>query len=113
MSLCDVEKARIAAQQRLVAYISLSGGEACEFECVITEGDPAKQILDLAGALPQDFIVLGPPSRSMVSRLLSGSVVHRVVSEARCPVITITPNTSDVREMAGESFHSEQNLTHS
>jgi nucleotide-binding universal stress UspA family protein len=71
-------------------YLSSQERKRCKAEIAIRHGDPATEILKMASSLSAHFIVLGSPRDAAVSRILCDSVVHRVVREARCPVMTVT-----------------------
>lgn len=71
-------------------YLSSQERKRCKAEIMIRHGDPATEILETASSLSAHFIVLGSPRDAAVSRILCDSVVHRVVREARCPVMTVT-----------------------
>lgn len=49
-------------------------------------GSPAKEILKCAAEFQPDLIVVGSHGRSAVSRFLLGSISHKVLTEAACPV---------------------------
>jgi nucleotide-binding universal stress UspA family protein len=55
----------------------------------IREGDPAAEILAEATKLSADLIVLGTTGASKTARLLAAGVVHRVIAQAKAPVITL------------------------
>ena len=61
-------------------------------------GDPATEIVRLAGAEHFDMIVMATSGRSGLRRVLMGSVAETVVRQAPCPVITL-------REPAGKASH--------
>ena len=64
----------------------------CEPVCVIHQGVPAEKILDVAKRRGADLIVLGarPAKGSLVAAThLGGGTVHKVVSQAKCPVLTV------------------------
>lgn len=107
MSEQQKERARVAATQKLLAYFPHEARLGRQPVITIREGDSATKILEESGSLPKDLIILGSPSSSMVSRILAGSVVHHVITEARCPVVTIRPTASTVRDVIGESFDLE------
>jgi nucleotide-binding universal stress UspA family protein len=52
-------------------------------------GDPATEIVRVAGQSKTDLLVLGTHGRTGVSRLMLGSVAARVVATATCPVLTV------------------------
>jgi nucleotide-binding universal stress UspA family protein len=66
----------------------LAAGNA---EIVVEAGDPAVELLELAGERKADLIVLGTHGRSGVDKLLMGSTAEEVLSMAECPTITIGP----------------------
>ena len=53
--------------------------------------NPAARILQCAGALPADLIVLGTHGRSGFERFMLGSITERVLRKAACPVLTVPP----------------------
>jgi nucleotide-binding universal stress UspA family protein len=55
----------------------------------LTEGDPAEEILRIAGEIGCDLIVMGTHGKSGVGRMLLGSVADEVAREATCPVVTV------------------------
>jgi nucleotide-binding universal stress UspA family protein len=59
----------------------------------IRRGDPSRRILSLASKLQADLIILGATSgatsASRCSCLLPGGVAHRVIAEAKIPVIVV------------------------
>jgi len=61
-------------------------------------GEPAEQILRLAGDLNCDLIVLGTHGRSGLPRLVLGSVAEEVVRKACCPVLTVKARHRSVAE---------------
>ena len=60
----------------------------------VAVGNPANEILSLAGALTCDVIVMGTHGRTGLDRLLTGSVAEEVLRKAGCPVMVVrTPST--------------------
>jgi nucleotide-binding universal stress UspA family protein len=55
----------------------------------IRRGDPSRRILSLASKLQADLIILGATSASRCPCLLPGGVAHRVIAEAKIPVIIV------------------------
>jgi nucleotide-binding universal stress UspA family protein len=61
----------------------------CEPHYLVERGIPAEKILQIADARNADLIVLGAhPARWLADRVNAGTV-HKVVSEAKCPVLTV------------------------
>jgi nucleotide-binding universal stress UspA family protein len=53
----------------------------------LTMGDPAGEIIRIAGDEGAEMIVLGTHGRTGMSRLLMGSVAEAIVRRAPCPVL--------------------------
>jgi nucleotide-binding universal stress UspA family protein len=113
MSDQQKELARLAAYRKLSGLLPNEARHRYEPILLIREGDPATIILDEAGSLPQDMVILGAPSPSMVSRILTNSVAHRVVVESQCPVITINFADLNAAEEVHEFTCTEEMSTHS
>lgn len=58
-------------------------------ETVLLEGQAVPQILDLAGKLDADLIVMGNRGLSELKGLLMGSVSHKICQLARCPCLIV------------------------
>ena len=54
----------------------------------LLSGDPATEIVRLAGDEQVDLIVMGTHGRTGLKRLLMGSVAEAIVRRASCPVFT-------------------------
>jgi len=54
-------------------------------------GTPAEQLVQLAGDVDADIIILGTHNRQGIKRLVLGSVAEKVVKIARCPVYIVRP----------------------
>lgn len=52
-------------------------------------GEPAEEIVEMARSLKFDVIVLGSRGLGPVKELLLGSVSHRVLNTAPCPVLLV------------------------
>ncbi|MFM8273309.1 MAG: universal stress protein [Gemmata sp.] len=55
----------------------------------LRRGDPASEIVRLAGEAKADLIVLGTHGRGGLTRVLMGSVAEGVMRTAPCPVVTV------------------------
>ena len=51
--------------------------------------DPAEQILDTAGEVGAELIVLGTRKRTPVGKYLLGSTIQKVIIDANCPVLSV------------------------
>jgi nucleotide-binding universal stress UspA family protein len=61
----------------------------CEPRCMVEQGIPAEKILEAADRQRADLIVLGARPANWLATHLNAGTVHKVVSEARCPVLTV------------------------
>lgn len=60
---------------------------AVPFTHRLTMGDPAAEIVRIAGDEHAEMIVLGTHGRTGITRLLMGSVAEAIVRHAPCPVL--------------------------
>jgi universal stress protein A len=77
------EKLRSIAAQRLAAI---------QHEIIVTSGDPATKILEIAESLKAGLIVIATHGRQGLPHFLLGSVAERIMREAPCPILTIRRN---------------------
>ena len=61
----------------------------CEPRYLVERGIPAEKILEAADRQRADLIVLGAQPANWLATHLNAGTVHKVVSEARCPVLTV------------------------
>jgi nucleotide-binding universal stress UspA family protein len=61
----------------------------CEIEPVVDTGRAYRRVLDRAGELGADLIVMGAQGRGGVGLALAGSTTNQVVRAASCPVLTV------------------------
>jgi len=83
--------AETRVERRLCALVSNPSALKLRHIFLVGEGDPAKSILREAGTMSQDLIIFGYPSPSLVSCFLDAGVIHRVIAESECPVMTFKP----------------------
>jgi nucleotide-binding universal stress UspA family protein len=74
-----------AELRKLVPQVSY---ERCDVDCVVEYGDAGSHILDLAGKVSADLIIMGA-KRSSSWLALSEGVVGHVLAKAQCPVMTV------------------------
>lgn len=83
---------RASARELLGQLVPPEAEAWCKPEYFIEQGDPAERILDLANLRDVDLIVLGArPEKGVpgAASHLPFAVAHKVVSRARCPVLTV------------------------
>lgn len=83
----DIEWLRTEMTARFGAATSAGIG----LDLLIDIGPAATHILDRAGSLPADLIVMGTHGTSGFEHLLLGSVTEKVLRKATCPVLTVPP----------------------
>ncbi|SHE91288.1 universal stress protein [Desulforamulus putei] len=68
---------------------ALHGLDNIQMEYITLQGDPAEEIVKLAESGEYDEIVIGSRGLSRVKELFLGSVSHKVVQIAKCPVVIV------------------------
>ena len=112
MSEQQFEVVQLAARRRLSALVPNEARHRLQPLLLVREGDPATIILEEAGSLSPDIVILGSPHSSTASRLFSSSVAHRVVLESKCPVMTIKSVPGSSAEEVHEVASAEALSTH-
>ncbi|AXH99792.1 universal stress protein [Sporosarcina sp. PTS2304] len=69
--------------------MELAGQSQVNIELIVFEGDPAQKIVQYADATPLDHLVIGSRGLNVVQEMMLGSVSHKVIKEARCPVTVV------------------------
>lgn len=87
-AMTDDEVAQVREQVR--AFFNRAG--AVDIDVQIDSGRPANRILERAGSLPADLIVIGTHGTGGFEYLVLGSVTEKVLRKATCPVMTVPPH---------------------
>lgn len=82
-------RARRAVQDRLARLLARAKRAGVRAGADVREGLPADEIVRAARRRRADLIVVGTHGRSGFARAVLGSVAARVVTLARCPVLTV------------------------
>ncbi len=61
----------------------------CEVTELISHGDPANKIVDIATERNADLIIMGSRGVSGIKRLFVGSISDKVMNQASCPVMIV------------------------
>jgi nucleotide-binding universal stress UspA family protein len=85
------------AERQLRYLIASTPHSGAKMRPLVEPGDPAATTVRMAGELPTDLIVIGTHARIGVSELVLGSVAHRVVTCAPCPVVTLRGDEPSLR----------------
>jgi len=85
------ERALRDAREELEKLIPAGAGLACEPQTIVTSGDPAEKILQLAGDLNADLVVMGARHQgsARLTAHLPWACTHKVICHATCPVLTV------------------------
>lgn len=85
-----VPMTREEVQRDLDRFIRPAAAAHVKVTTAVVTGPPARSILDQAGQLPADLIVMGTHGASGVERLMLGSITEKVLRKASCPVLVVT-----------------------
>lgn len=91
----DTERLRKEA----AAHCEAATAAGIGLDIVIEIGQPASHILERAGSLPADMIVMGTHGASGFQRLVLGSVTEKVLRKATCPVLTVPPRAQSTSRL--------------
>ena len=76
-------------ERKLQQLVTQQAGLWCDPAYIVEQGPAAERILDVAKRRRTDLIVLGArPAKGLATHLNIGTV-HKVVSQATCPVLTV------------------------
>jgi nucleotide-binding universal stress UspA family protein len=91
-SLADLRRQEWAAAETLTAQVAdrLSAHDLT-VETQVREGRPAAVILEQAGALAADLIVIGAKGLSAPDQFRLGATAHKLAHYADCPVLVVRP----------------------
>jgi nucleotide-binding universal stress UspA family protein len=81
--------ARDAVQKQLSVLVAKAARAGVRATSLIVVGSPYEQIVRAARLKRADMLVIGTHGRTGLGKLLLGSVAERVLSTARCPVLTV------------------------
>ena len=76
-------------EARLRDEVRTGKGADLDSEPIVKFGEAGAEILGIARSIDADLIVLGARPRPKYALGSAGAVVYRVLSEARCPVLTV------------------------
>lgn len=86
----DLRASAVAwSQKQLQKLVAKAKQGRVRAKAFILEGPAPEQIIRFAKSKRADMVVMGTHGRSGFQKLLLGSVAGRVVSGARCPVMTV------------------------
>ena len=83
------EASRKYGQKHLNALVTRAKAAGVRARGILMDGPVHDRIVAAARKVKADMIVIGTHGRSGLARFVLGSVASRVVSHARCPVLTV------------------------
>lgn len=88
----DFNSAHITQAEESLAEFLKSAQEKCE-KCrsKVLLGDAVDTILEFAEKENADMIIMGTHGKRGLEKILLGSVAHRVLQRAHCPVLVMNP----------------------
>ena len=84
-----IDKIMQQSAERLEPFRSLLDQKGTEYTELILEGPAGEKICDVARIEKSEMIVMGSRGRSELTGLFLGSVAHRVLHQAPCPVLIV------------------------
>ena len=81
-------------EEQVRAWLSPATAAGLRTDVIVDQGNPARCILEHAGTVPADLIVIGTHGQSGFERLVLGSVAEKVLRKATCPVMTVPPRAA-------------------
>ena len=92
MTIADIsEQLEDSAERELPQLAECDEFQGLEVEEVIVHGDPAAEIVRVAGEHEVDLIVVSSHGRTGLGRIIFGSTAEAVVRHALCPVLVVKP----------------------
>jgi nucleotide-binding universal stress UspA family protein len=88
-SISRTLEAQLQCENALRKLVPQGAYEHCDTDCVVEHGDAAPHILDVAGKVDADLIVMGARRSTNWLATLSEGVVGHVLAKATCPVMTV------------------------
>ena len=82
-----LEDIEAEAQRQMQASLNRVCQSGLQVDSVITQGIPFQSIVDTAGEMKADLIIMGTHGRTGLPHALIGSVAEKVVRLAPCPVL--------------------------
>ena len=81
--------AMVKMRERLLRFAESASSAGIPVRSLVSEGEPAAEILEEARRVPGSLVVLGTHGHSGFENLVLGSVAEKVLRKAPCPVLTV------------------------
>ena len=87
--LIDTPEVADLKERKLQHLVPQQAGLWCDPICIVEQGPVAEKILDVAKRRHTALIVLGAKPAGWLSTHFNAGIVHKIVAEATCPVLTV------------------------
>lgn len=87
--LVDTPEVVDLKERKLEQLVSPQAGLWCDPTVIVERGHAAEKILDVAKRRHTALIVLGAKPASWLATHFNAGIVHKIVAEATCPVLTV------------------------
>ena len=84
-----LDAAQAEEVERELARFAAGAANGQPVRSVLRSGEPTTEILQYAGEVRADLLVVGTHGRTGFDRLMLGSVAEKVLHKAACPVLTV------------------------
>ena len=97
----SINNARSKAEKKLVEFVESLTIKADKITQAVTDGDPARVLVDLANSGKFDAVLIGHRGYAYIEEFFIGSVTLKLISKARIPVIVVRKGRKeeDILEM--------------
>ena len=79
----------LESKEIMKSGIEKAGGEGLDYQLLVREGKPTQAILDIAGELGADVIVITTNGRDSLGEKIVGSTAEHIIRYSQIPVLTI------------------------
>jgi nucleotide-binding universal stress UspA family protein len=85
----EADRERKFGEETLAKLASLCASAGLDVSTDVLVGDPAEEIVRLAGTEKADLIVVGNVSKTNIEYMFMGSVSESIIRKSPCPVLVI------------------------
>ena len=87
----NMEEWERAAQARLLRKLDAAGVESSRFHLVFQQSRPIRAVQRVVRRIQPDLLIVGTKERSMLSRLMRGSVPNDILRRIECDILVASP----------------------
>ena len=95
-------------EDELLRLIPADIQEKIDVQVVVVPGDPAEELLYQSRSQQADLIVLGAHGASAFAAITRHGIVYKVMAQAHCPVLTLSPAVLAQGGSTGEQANSSE-----